>query len=73
MLKYSEDCHCMCNILLSGPEKKKYLHLLWKFVIVSKNSLNLLYARPNLKYSAKYQVLEYIRLIYMEITTKQRN
>ena len=70
MLKYSEECHYMCNSLLSGPEKKKYLHLLWKF---QKNFLNLLYARPNLKYSTKYQILEYTGLIYMEITTKQRN
>ena len=42
----------MCNILLSGPEKKK--RILVPFMKVSKKILYLLYARPNLKYSTKY-------------------
>ena len=63
----------MCNCLLSGPEKKRYLQLFLKFVIVSKIVLNLLYARHTLRYGIKYQVLEDTRPVYMEVTTKQRN
>lgn len=54
MLKYSEECHYVCNSLLSGPENKNTCIFYKSF---KKKFLNLFYSKgPSLKYSTKYQI-----------------